>query len=387
MSALETTPKGAVSPRSSGVPLLQRQSSDTPKQSIVETPVDEDSSPAPKAGKRSLFGLGKKKKDERATRKDGQDSKTGSPQSAGTPPVTAIPLSSSMPSASTMVRSSESPHRPRHNIQIATSPHRRVRSTSPRLHSPADSQIFERDVQETASLAGDLSPSLPSHIPSHIATENHIPPVLEASSLAITDDQLDPDNVEILTHSIHQPAGLTVTTAGSEIAGSPPSQDDLPSQITASHHESADDGASNYGAFDNSDPRRLSFISFADVVQAEHIGGSRDSIHLMSQSSTAPSMSANRSPSPVRSPVSGSSPPTSGAASFKGLESSPSRGTGIRAAGSPTSASSPPFGGELIVETMRQALHKTTDPDIAGSKPLSAVSSDDATASERHPFR
>ena len=254
------------------------------------------------------------------------------------------------------------------------------------MHSPASSQIFERDVQETASLAGDLSPN----IPSHITTENHIPPVLEASSIAITDDRLDPDSVEILTHSVHQPAALTVAGGTSDPAGSLPPQEDIVSQASASHYESVDDGESNYGAAFDSDPRRLSFISFADVVQAEHVGGSRDSVHLMSQSSAAPSVSANRSPSPVRSPVSGlgTSPPTSGAASFKGLETSPSRGVGIHVAGSPTSASSPPnFGGELMVETMRQALHKTGSGDMTGSKPLSAVSADDAPPSEQHPFK
>ncbi|KAL9092979.1 MAG: hypothetical protein Q9165_004117 [Trypethelium subeluteriae] len=391
MSSLETTPKGAVSPRNSGVPLLQRESSETPKaagstsQDTDDNHQDENTNLPAKLSKRRLFGLGKKK-DERIARKDNQSSST-----EATPPATATtvkPTSSSMAAVSNAARDSESPQRQqRQSIQVATSPHRRMRSSSPRMHSPASSQIFERDVQETASLAGDLSPN----IPSHITTENHIPPVLEASSIAITDDHLDPDSVEILTHSVHQPAALTVTGGAAEIGAFPPSQEDALSQAMISHHEFTDDGASNYGvAYDNSDPRRLSFISFADVVQAEHVGGSRDSVHLMSQSSTAPSVSANRSPSPIRSPVSGlgTSPPTSGAASFKGLETSPSRGMGIQMAGSPTSASSPPnFGGELMVETMRQALDKTGSGDMTGSKPLSAVSADDVPISEQHPFK
>ena len=390
MSSIETTPKATVSPRNSGVPLLQRDSSETPKGAGPSSQDDSDNHPSEsvnqpgKLSKRRLFGLGKKK-DERIARKDVQTSSTDA-----TPPATAAtvkPTSKPMPLGSNTIRNSESPERPRQSIQVATSPHRRMRSTSPRMHSPASSQIFERDVQETASLAGDLSPN----IPSHITTENYIPPVLEASSIAITDDHLDPDNVEILTHSVHQPAALTVTGGASEVAGSPPSQEDILSQASVPHYETVDDGGSNYGAlYDNSDPRRLSFISFADVVQAEHVVGSRDSIHLMSQSSTAPSVSANRSPSPVRSPVSGlgTSPPTSGAASLKGLEMSPARGVGIQMAGSPTSASSPPnFGGELMVETMRQALHKTGSGDVTGAKPLSAVSADDAPPSEQHPFK
>ncbi|KAL9071614.1 MAG: hypothetical protein Q9157_005403 [Trypethelium eluteriae] len=391
MSSLETTPKGAVSPRNSGVPLLQRDSSETPKaagltsQDTDDNHQDESVNSPAKLSKRRLFGLGKKK-DERIARRDNQSSSTEATPSASS--TTVKPTSTSMAAVSNATRDSESPQRQqRQSIQVATSPHRRMRSSSPRMHSPASSQIFERDVQETASLAGDLSPN----IPSHITTENHIPPVLEASSIAITDDHLDPDSVEILTHSVHQPAALTVTGGASEIGASPPSQEDVLSQAMTSHHEFADDGASNYGvAYDNSDPRRLSFISFADVVQAEHVGGSRDSVHLMSQSSTAPSVSANRSPSPIRSPVSGlgTSPPTSGAASVKGLETSPSRGMGIQMAGSPTSASSPPnFGGELMVETMRQALDKTGSGDMTGSKPLSAVSADDAPPSEQHPFK
>lgn len=81
---------------------------------------------------------------------------------------------------------------------IAASPNRRLnRSSSPGLHSPASSQIFERDVQEP-----EPSPA----IPAHIKTEDHIPPALDASSLAITDDHLNPDEVEIVMHSAHQPA-------------------------------------------------------------------------------------------------------------------------------------------------------------------------------------
>lgn len=49
---------------------------------------------------------------------------------------------------------------------VAASPSRRVRSSSPGLHSPASSQIFERNVQEPES-----SPA----IPAHIQTEDHIP--------------------------------------------------------------------------------------------------------------------------------------------------------------------------------------------------------------------
>lgn len=82
---------------------------------------------------------------------------------------------------------------------ISASPNRRIRSTSPGLHSPASSQIFERNVQEP-----EPSPA----IPAHIKTEDHIPAALDASSLAITDDHLNPDDVEIVMHAAHQPASV-----------------------------------------------------------------------------------------------------------------------------------------------------------------------------------
>jgi len=226
-------------------------------------------------------------------------------------------------------------------------------------------------------LAGELSPA----IPAHIQTEDHIPPVLEASSLAITDDHLNPDEVEIVMHSAHQPASASVVGGGMGDSLHSPVHDEF------SGHLDADDSASNYGSLDTTDVRRLSFISFADVVQAEHAESNRDATHLMSLSSTA----TNRSPSPVRSPASSHgfsiSPPTSGAASVKGLDLS-SKG---RVPGSPTmaqGAQSPPLGGELTIETMRQALRKTGSGDLSGarSQPMSAVSLEDST-SDIPPFK
>ncbi|KAF2458835.1 hypothetical protein BDY21DRAFT_283839 [Lineolata rhizophorae] len=259
------------------------------------------------------------------------------------------------------------------------SPSPRYRSASPRMHSPASSQIFERNVQESHPAAGQLSPG----IPAHIQTEDHIPPVLEASSLAITDDHLNPDEVEIVTHTAHQPAAVTVTGTGSEsaIASPHPTAEDAMSQ---SHHD-MDETASSYGAFDSADVRRLSFISFADVVQAEHVETNRDSMLLMSLSSTT----ANRSPSPVRSPASshgvGTSPPTSGAASVAGLDTSGTSNVKTQKPGSPTTShgthSPPLMHQELNIETMRQALRKTGSGDLSGvrSQPMSATSNDDAS--------
>lgn len=249
----------------------------------------------------------------------------------------------------------------------------------PRMHSPA-SQIFERDVQE--DIASQASPS----IPAHIRTENYIPPVLEASSAAITDEQLDPDSVEIVTHSLHQPAAASVTgpsTAEHSLASS--------GLIDHGMHSDTDDVSSAYGTLDTNDVRRLSFISFADVVNAEH-AETGEPTHSREASQGAPTSGGsfaagphNRSPSPLRSPASshafGTSPPTSISNSVKGMEMSPKNGP--RTPGSPLALAQSPvsshFGGELNVETMRQALRRTGSGDLGGvaSQTASAFGNDE----------
>ncbi|KAI9849884.1 MAG: hypothetical protein M1837_000098 [Sclerophora amabilis] len=328
----------------------------------------DDATPVAKSSKRRLFGFGRKKE-------DGDKNKKKAPSETGTglksPPS---PLQSS-----SIAKAMPSPHRSSHPYE-ASSPKQRPTSSSPGLPSPASSQIFERDVQESAPLA----PTSPA-IPGHIQTENHIPPVLEASSIAITDGHLNPDNVEIVTHPAHQPAAVNVTGTGNgeEAPAHSMLEDNSP-------HPDHDDGASNYGSLDANDFRRLSFISFADVVQAEHTehSNSRDSVHLagMSTSASPPPPTINRSPSPARSPGSshalGHSPPLSGSASIKGLDGSPGRSP--RGPGSPVSITSNPAGGELTIETMRQALRKTGSGDLGAARgqPLGPGSIDDG-ASDR----
>ena len=305
-----------------------------------------------------------------------------------------------------------------------TSPNRLGKSSPHQGLSPATSQIFERDVQESTTLAPELSPA----IPTHIATEDHIPPVLEASSLAIT-DQYDPDEVEIVMHSAHQPAVTTISqsTHSDQHPSASASHSDLanatsiqPSSLpgglssegfpTASapaaiprsspppglHHESSqEERESNnaYAAVDPADPRRLSFISFADVVNAEHAemahSQSFSDATVLSQSSTAPSITGgNRSPSPIRSPFVSASPPNRTSLIASGGEASPVRGG---AAGSFMSGGAPaghPSGthGELTIATMRETLQKTGSNDVpghagggsgAGSQPMSATSAED----------
>ncbi|KXG45704.1 uncharacterized protein PGRI_045600 [Penicillium griseofulvum] len=223
----------------------------------------------------------------------------------------------------------------------------------PRIHSPA-SQIFERDVQEDI-MPAQASPS----IPAHIRTDNYIPPVLEASSAAITDDRLDPDSVEIVTHSLHQSAG----GASGEQSMSSSGIDHLLGQADA------DELSSTYGALDTTDVRRLSFISFADVVNAEHAETNEAHPGVLYRERLG---DLNQSPSPLRSPsVSqglGTSPPTSIATSFRGLDMSPTRFPTASTTQSPVSSNF----GDLNVETMRQALRKTASGDLG--VPSQAVS-------------
>lgn len=327
------------------VPALAAPFEPTPQDDATLDPTDEKK----KQKKRSLFGFGKKKPEDLTT---GTSSASNGAESGGPPTLTR-----EIPSR----KSTRSPDA----HMLPSSPGRIGLSSSPRLASPAGSQIFERDVQESAT----LMPTSPA-IPSHITTENHIPPVLDASSEAITDGHLDPDSVEIVTHSSHQPAAVTVTGASHHDQSLNPSWvDELAS------FADKEESASNYGSLDTTDIRRLSFISFADVVQAEqasHTGvGSRESVHIAGLTSLA-SLNANRSPSPIRSPVSSQgpdiSPPASKTASVKGVEMSPSR----KPLGSPTISSHHGLGttsGELNIETMTQALRRT------GSTDLSAVRS------------
>lgn len=315
---------------------------------------------------RGLFGLSKKKTDD----------STKSPSRSDTVANTASPtnkLTKQPPTRRSTIAS---------NHTMSSSPGYGI-SSSPRLASPAGSQIFERDVQEAA-----LIPNSPA-IPSHIMTENQIPPVLDDASQAITDDHLDPDNVEIVTLANHQPASTAVTGIPDLMSNS--WQDDLASSLDAADFRPIHDhmeSASNYGSLDNADVRRLSFISFADVVLGEHqghagLGSSRESIHLAGLTSLSSVGGANRSPSPIRSPVSssggGASPPLSKSGSVKGIETSPNRKP-LASPVSTTMSMSPsllPLGipSELNVETMTQALRRTGSGDLSGvrSTPISPI--------------
>lgn len=323
--------------------------------------IDATAGEGTKSGKRKLFGFGKKKKDDDKTKWKKKDDALASTSAVNAEVPIAQPVAQKASAQESPSRKSQHPY------QTPSSPQRHLYSSSPRIVSPAGSQIFERDVQES-SLPVPNSPA----IPSHIQRENHIPPVLDASSEAITNQTLDPDTVEIVMHSSHQPASVTVTGVGGSEPLAGPWADDLVA------HPEKDDAASNYGTLDSTDVRRLSFISFSDIVQSEHMehAGSRESTLVAGLSSL--SSAGHRSPSPVRSPVSsqglGTSPPTSKSASVKGVELSPR----AKALGSPILNNSPPAGGELTIETMSQALRRTGSGDLGGirSQPLSPSSTD-----------
>ncbi|KAB8416421.1 hypothetical protein FH972_024940 [Carpinus fangiana] len=263
-------------------------------------------------------------------------------------------------------------------FQSAVSPGRSnlMRSSSPRHLSPATSQIFERDVVDP-NVPSELSPA----IPAHIQTEDHIPPVLEAASSALTDDHLGQDDIEIVTHTAHEPASVTVTGSSTNLHAMSESTSHLShmsslNELAAPSAEHDAESASAYGVVDPLDPRRLSFISFADVVHSEHQEAGH-AAHPLSISSTAASLAGDRSPEPIRSPLSsGGSPPPAGgagASSFRAGEASP-----VRGAAAPSVSSGQGGGhGELTIETMRHAIQKTSNHNEGTlSAPMSAVSED-----------
>ncbi|KAL7272158.1 hypothetical protein RUND412_005054 [Rhizina undulata] len=389
--------------------------------------------------KRSFFGFGKKKEREREKvteqEKDVEKSDDGSslpsdsvpnsePVSSEStvqrdrkisdkapqlPQLTKIPpMSTNPPSivtkASTSSRTHSPPTSPVRSLGSSSSPPLVPRpmtagfgSASPPRLSTSSSQIFERNVQEHLSNHSFLPPASPA-IPAHIQTDNHIPPVLEASSIAITDRDCGVDEVEIVMHSMHQPAVSVVaprptSSAGFEYSrhGSPLVSDTIDDSAAYSGDETSFYG-SGIGAAAAADKRRLSFISFADVVQAEQAdyppvnfspkNGSPASVPMDQMVSTTITEAMRRSPSPIRSLS--ASPPRNPGSSF-GTMGNPDRNISGRPINSRSpGTSSPPrshdtYGherGELTIETMRQALRRTGSSDFSiGRSPLPSPTS------------
>ncbi|KZZ90938.1 hypothetical protein AAP_03579 [Ascosphaera apis ARSEF 7405] len=214
---------------------------------------------------------------------------------------------------------------------------------SPRLHG-SSSQIFERDVQEDIRHI----PTSPS-IPSHLRTENHIPPVLGPSSVVLTDDKFDPDSIEIVTHNLHH-------------AAVPSSHDD-----SASIHPADNDDSVSIP--EHSDVRRLSFVSFADVIHGEHA----EMEALPNGDSVAGSALSPLSPhSFIRRTKSShfNTPPSPSDTSLSPNAVSPTRSLHSRGyispAASAQSAHLHGLSGEFNIETMRQALRRSESQDFGG---------------------
>jgi len=339
----------------------------------------------PRTGKRRVVDMQKAQPTNTQTR-DNTASAVMSDASAAMPGALPPSPSREYPTASSSIP--VSPVRQPHNNLMAASSPSRLRSSSPRRESPASTEIFERNVQEPIPIATLQNELSPAHIPNHVLTEDHIPAALEASAEAITSSDLNADEVEIVTATSHQPAGASLASSSTADASSlhahlTPS---LAHQVSdASEHASLnaassgflpppsnpeEENASSYGALDPNDVHRLSFISFADVVQSEHahptnasdLAGSRDSLHISSQPTTSP-----RSPSSTYSGSGIVTPPlTLGqstqieSALGRHTDQSPVRSIPI---GSPGANSAH---GELTIETMRQAVRKTASGDLGG---------------------
>ncbi|KAK5105846.1 hypothetical protein LTR62_001976 [Meristemomyces frigidus] len=357
----------SVAPQSSAIPFslapeVQQQSSGYP---ITQGPKGRDVDPVP--AKRRLLGLEKKKEDSEASRMDNS--------STAQVPSSAIKGSS----ADLRAHPQPIPISPRHPYQAsslaaASSP---MRASSPRLHSPASSEIFERSVQEPIPLSNLQDERSPAHIPTHVLTEDHIPAALEASVEAITSNNLTPDQVEIVTSYAHQPAGekvLDVSSSHTDLASlhSPPLRH-LSSDASETHatlgqiHE--DEGASTYGQLDPNDVRRLSFISFADVVHTEHQQQAASNLESKENLQTLPSPPGSFPQDATMRSSTTLSSPTSPQGSFSaGLTTPPHHAAGPTAGGlaSLLPAQHVTQHGELNIETMRQAVRKTASGDLSG---------------------
>jgi len=264
--------------------------------------------------------------------------------------------------------------------------------TSPQnFATPDPSSIFERNVQES-TLPIDAAPA----IPAHMKTEDLIPPALEASSLAITNNHLKPDDVEIVTHAAHQPAAAALPDSTSF---GPQSDSHLPlshhssqSEVPLTHQDN-EETAANYGTLDPNDVRRLSFISFADVVQAEHAEQESSLSHKPSSlgQSRAQSPVKFQPPSPTRSPASSftrnvTTPPVGiDAVSQQGFEVSPDRSPSRSQVANSMTAPGTQHG-DLVLTTMSQALRSPASGDVLTqrSHSTSITSTEDGAG---HPLR
>lgn len=386
-SHVPLSPKSSTSPHHSSTPLIT--SAQLPDLQQAETSTETYTNGKTQKPRKIKSDIGKK-----------EDSQTMDARvEAGNLPRIGAITSSPSPQRQSDARKSPpaplSPSRLAYQPTVANSPYQ-LRASSPRMQSPGNSEIFERNVQEPMSISNMHGEMTPAHIPAHVITEDSIPPALEASAQAITSSSLNPDDVEIVTSSSHQPAASGIessaTHADSMSSHSPPllyrNQSDETTNSYIHHSGSLpraeDDGASSYGQLDPNDVRRLSFISFQDIVQSEQnqhqmvasaLGetGSRDSLHIH-----------DRAGSPFRAPR---SPTTAYSQSINGV-TTPPKNVSINpiASAAESPARSIKLGspgsqhGDLNIETMRQALRKTASGDLSGGRSAGMSPASDAAS-------
>ncbi|KAK3112536.1 hypothetical protein LTR53_011093 [Teratosphaeriaceae sp. CCFEE 6253] len=369
---------------SSTAPLLQAEDANYLDDEAAENEYDS------KEEGRRVIGL-------RGNRMEDQEPAHMNEGAGGLMPQTRAAINAMRPDPKSLPQSVPlSPPRHPYPSAIAASPSQ-LRSSSPRLHSPASSEIFERNVQEPVPMSTLQSEDTPAHVPTHVMTEDHIPPALGATADAIASHSLNADEVEIITSSSHQPAAEKLEASASHAdltqLHAPPHRHSESGSLDVHQFPSGldDDGASNYGQLDPNDARRLSFISFADVVQSEHqqqqqhhptLGdhGSRDSLHIGGHQSSLPSIH-ERAASPARLPRSpgsmsgGVTTPPPGVTVDFAQDQSPARSN----AGAP----SPPIQhGDLTIQTIRQAVTASGDVGGVRSPPAMSPNADDASARE-----
>lgn len=404
-----------LSPQSSASPLLPSEQAALSQ----DIPARDDAGEIdPKTGKRRIPAPGMQRAQhpgtlDQTSRTNDTSSAIMSDTSAAMPgalpssPLKEQPTSSLRPTGTQPIP--VSPSRQHYNNAIPAPSPSRLRSSSPRLQSPASSEIFERSVQEPVPISTLQNENTPAHIPNHVLTEDHIPAALEASAEAITSSQLNPDEVEIVTATSHQPAGASLESSSTADVSSlhanlpaslvhQASEGSEPASLNAASSgflppasTNEDDNTSSYGALDPNDVRRLSFISFADVVQSEHvhpsnttgdIAGSRDSLHIASLPSAIHDRTASpRSPSSTYSGGGVVTPPLTLGQQPAIADQSPVRGIPI---GSPSGVQAGAHG-ELTIETMRQAVRKTASGDLSGVRssgmsPVASLTGEDAFA-------
>lgn len=387
---------------SSGAPLIPEDQ----RQEVLTTEERD-----PKTGKRRIFPLSNKKKVQEeeigsepgtATRNmDAAAPMMPSTQAAVQAMRPASPFKQDLKSTGAQPIPISPARNPYPNTMAAAASPSRLRSSSPRLVSPASSEIFERNVQEPVPISTLQNELTPAHIPTHVLTEDHIPPALEASAEAITSEKLNPDEVEIVTATSHQPAAASVlegSTSHADLASlnspAPPSlhqEGSEPGSLTQASGflpppGTEEEATNSYGALDPNDVRRLSFISFADVVQSEHqhpaapveMVGSRDSLHIGS----IPNLH-ERAGSP-RSLSSGVVTPPLGTSNINPMAINTEQSPVRSAVGSPVAGAGVGAHSELTIETMRQAVRKTASGDLSGvrSTGMSPVASDEGSFRE-----